>query len=262
MSSQQFQRAVYDRHYADRAGIAAAQVAHPLFAGFYDRLAGRLLAAGHAPSRHRVRVVELACGEGLLAAALHRVAARRGLVLDYTGSDLSAAAVEVGRRVVGAGRWVAGDAAEVARGLPAASADLVVAKNLLHHLPDPAPLLAAGAGLLAPGGRLVAAEATRGSPQAWLFSVLAPRRERYFFVAGRRRNRAAFARAGLRLDAVEPFSWLPFELAFATRFAWPRRLLGSAHPRLLDAVAGADDTLARQLPALASYLLWTGARTR
>lgn len=255
-----FQREVYERHYADRAALAHAQAAHPLFADFYDRLAARVLDARDASAEGAVRVVELGAGEGLLAAALHRVAARRGVDLDYVGSDLSDAGVRLAAEVAGGGRWVVGDAREVPLLLPPASADLVVAKNLLHHLPDPAPALGAGARLLAPGGRIVAAEASRGSGQAWLFSLLAPRRERWFFTSGPRRNIAAFQRAGLRLRAVEPFSWLPYELLFAVRYAWPRRVLGFGDPALLRRVADVDDVLARRLQLLASYLLWVADR--
>lgn len=263
-----YQRSFYDRHYAERASLVAEQVAHPMFADFYDRLSGRVLdlgtrggggggtpGGGPAGRAGAVRLLELGCGEGLLAASLHRVAAERGMEVSYTGSDLSPAALElVGSAVPG--RFVAGDATAVANGLAAASQDMVVVKNLLHHLARPAELLGAAGRALAPGGRLVAVEASRGSPQFWAVSLLAPRRERWFFVSGPARNRRAFAEAGLQLVAVERFSFLPYELAFAIRFDWFRRRRWLQGPAAVGRVAGADQWLADRLPALASYVVY------
>lgn len=255
-----FQRDYYDRHFAARTQVLTDQLAHPLFRSWYDRLARRAYDAvgvGSPGGPDRVRLLEVGSGEGLLGSALHRVACERGIALDYTGTDLSQAALDQARPSV-TGTLVCGDASEVVAGLPPASADLVVVKNLLHHLDDPAELLGACARVVAPGGCVVAVEACLGAPQFWVFSALAPRRERYFF-RGRRRNTAAIAAAGLVVRRAERFSWLPYELLLAVRFPIFRRLLGSADARFLDRVSALDDRLARAVPQLASYIVWETA---
>lgn len=257
--STDFQRDLYDRHFSGRAGVVAQQAAHPLLRDLYDRLAARVLAAlpaGCEPAR----VLEVGCGEGLLGAALRRVAERRGMRLRYAGSDVSSAAVALARRHAPGGYDV-GDAATVADRHPPGSFDLVVAKNLLHHLDEPVRFLAGAGRLLAVGGRIVAAEAARGNPQWWLVSLLAPRRERRFFLASRRRNHRAFAAAGLRTVADEPFGWLPYELLLSTRFDLPRRLL-TWPPGRVAAARRVDTRLARRLPALATYRIYEAAPTR
>jgi SAM-dependent methyltransferase len=184
------------------------------------------------------------------------VAARRHLELDYTGSDISAGALELARSAV-PGEFVVGDAAEVAAGWAPASADVIVMKNLLHHLARPAVLLDHARRALAPGGRVVAVEVSRGSPWAWTFNLLAPRRERYFFVAGTARNRNAFTAAGLRVVAEDRFSLLPYELLFAIKYPVFRRLLPWTGATV-DRVADVDQRLTRRAPALASYIIWVG----
>lgn len=256
------QRSIYDAHFADRGGFLAEQVAHPLFADFYDRLAALLLRQAprwmEAGEDRPLQVLELGCGEGLLAAALHRVGEREGRALAYVGSDLSQSALELIAQVVPGAELVCGDAAAVARSQQGRRYDLVVAKNLLHHLAAPADVLASALPLLGPEGRVVAAEASRGSPQAWLFSVLAPSRERYFFTSRPARNVAAFRAAGLRLEAVTPFSWLPFELAFGVRFPQARRWLSTSDPIARARVSTLDLWLTDRAGLWASYLVWVG----
>lgn len=256
------QRSIYDEHYADRGRFLAEQVAHPWFADWHDRIALLLLQQSprwlDSTPEEPLRLLELGCGEGLLAAALHRVVVRDGRALAYVGSDLSAAALALHASVVPGAEVVCGDAAEVARRQDGQRYDLVVIKNLLHHLADPAEVLASALPLLAPGGRVVVAEASRGSPQAWVFALFAPRRERYFFGAGPRRNIAAFRAAGLRLESVVPFSWLPFELAFGVRFPQARRAFSTEDPMVRSRVAALDVWLTDRAGLWASYLIWVG----
>jgi len=263
----QYQRDYYDSHYSTRGALLRAQLTHPLFSSFYSRLARRVLDHGAvqlgeavAAGMRPLRVLELGCGEGLLAAALARVASEAGAEIAYTGSDISASALDLARRAA-PGEFVVGDASDVAAGLQLGGFDLVVVKNLLHHLSNPAEFLRRASALLAPGGRLVAAEASRGSPQAWFFSVLAPRRERYFFVYGKARTRRFFGEAGYRLIRVEPFSFLPYELFFAIRPGVFRRLVNPGKRQTVCGVDALDDRLTRLLPALCSYRIWVGSPT-
>jgi hypothetical protein len=105
------------------------------------------------------------------------------------------------------------------------------------------------------GGRVAAVEARLGCPQFWVFSLLAPRRERYFF-RGAGRNVDAFRDAGLRLLHAERFSWLPYELLFHIRFRIFRTLLGTDDPAAIRRVSRFDDRLAGALPWMASYVVY------
>lgn len=181
----------------------------------------------------------------------------RGVDVSYSGADLSEAALALARPTVG-NDLIVGDATEVTAGLASSSADLVIVKNLLHHLDDPGALLVEAARVVAPSGRVAVVEARLGCPQFLLFSGLAPRREKYFF-AGARRNRAALAAAGLVVVHSERFSFLPYELAFHIRPPWFRRLLSTADPRSISRVSKVDDGLSRALPWLTSYVVWIAA---
>jgi SAM-dependent methyltransferase len=255
-----YQRAFYDRHFAKRERAVREQLDHPLFRSFNDRAAARVLDTGvdvPATAGGTVRLFEPGCGDGLLGSALARVAAARGLNLAYTGSDLSRAALDLAATVV-SGDFRVGDGTEVAGELPPASQDVVVAKNLLHHLDDPAGFLRAAARALAPGGRVVAFEPLLGCPQFLVFNVLAARRERHYF-RGQRRNRQAFADAGFGHARFERFGWLPYELAFVIRPPVFRRLFATGNPRTIQRVTALDDRLTDLCPALACYAVWVAA---
>lgn len=106
-----------------------------------ESLLGRRLRAGE-------RVLDAGCGTGYLAAGLRR--ARPDVVV--VGSDLSAGMLANARD---AGAWplVQGDAGRLPFGDGAF--DLVVARGVLHHLPDVAGALAEWRRVLAPGGTVV-----------------------------------------------------------------------------------------------------------
>lgn len=247
-----FQRDYYDRHFARRAEAIRAQVDHPLFAAFYDRLAAEIL--GVLPGARPLRVFEPGCGEGLLAAGLRREAARLGVELAYTGSDVSESATDVARELAG-GEYVVGDATEVTAALDPSSFDVVIAKNLLHHLDDPTAFLVAAARAVGPQGRVVICEARLGINQNLVFGAFAYQRERYFFQGWKRNFRDPVPDAGLQVLSIRPFDWFPYELLFAIRFDWFRKLLSSSNPRFLRRTLDADETLARALPWFTTYRL-------
>jgi SAM-dependent methyltransferase len=259
-----FQRAFYDRHFGKRDAAVRQQLAHPLFRSFNDRTA-RLafdmgLAAAHARRpREPVRVLEVGCGEGLVADGIHRTADALGVDLAYTGLDVSASAVELARTHV-EGTLLVGDGNAVLAAMEAASHDIVIGKNLLHHLDDPAAFLREAGRVVGVGGRIVIFEPNLGCPQFLLFNALAFRRERHYF-KGRRRNVEAFADAGLEIVRTEQFSWLPYELAFVIRYDWFRRLFSTDKPSTIAAVSRADERLAQWLPFLACYTVWSATPT-
>lgn len=252
----EYQRETYDRHYPQMAAAVAQRLSHPLLSSFHDRLARRILDLGldldaAAPRSPRpVKLFEAGCGEGLLGAAVQRVAVERGLPFEYTGTDLSVAGVDLARGVL-AGDLVVGDAVRVVSELPPGSQDIVWAKNLLHHLDDPASFLRSALRAVGPEGRVVIVEPRLWCPMNWVWLAWF-RKERYAFL-GYRRTLAAFRASGATLGKVEPFGWLPYELAFGTRFDLPRRILSSDDPGFLAAVSRLDNRLTATLPNLAFY---------
>lgn len=253
----EYQRSAYDDHYPKMAAAVREQLAHPLLSSFYDRLGGLVVdALPEGPDRHRV--LEAGCGEGLLASGVLRVAAARGIDVAYTGTDVSAAGIDLARTSAG-GRFVHGDAVEVLSGMAAGSQDLIWAKNLLHHLEDPARFLGHAMRVVGPEGRVVIVEPRMWCPVHWV-NLMWFRQERFLF-HGYRRNAAAFATAGCRILRTAEFGWLPYELALATRFRTPRRLLAVRPGPTLDRISTLDDRLTARLPDLALYMVTVVAGT-
>jgi len=249
----ELQRAVYDEHYPKMAAAVREQLAHPLMRSFYDRLAALILdALPPAPDGQRRRLFEAGCGEGLVASAVLRVAASRGLDVSYTGTDLSAAGIGLAGEAV-EGQFLLGDALEVVSGLAPGSHDLLWAKNLLHHLPDPAEFLRQAMRAVGPGGRVVIVEPRMWCPVHWIHLVFF-RRERFLW-SGYRRNARAFADAGCRILDTTEFGWLPYEIFLATRFSAPRRALSMPPGPRLDRVSALDDRLTARLPDFALYMV-------
>ena len=247
------QRAVYDDHYPRMVAAVREQMGHPLMRSFYDRLAKVVLdALPPNAGRRPHRLFEAGCGEGLVASATLRVAAARGLDVAYTGTDLSAAGIELAREAV-RGEFLLGDALEVVSGLESGSQDLLWAKNLLHHLPDPAAFLRQAMRVVGPEGRVVVVEPRMWCPMHWIHLIFF-RRERYLW-SGYRRNSAAFAEAGCRILGTTPFGWLPYEIFLATRFSAPRRLFSMPPGPRLDRISELDTRLTSRLPNLALYMV-------
>ena len=266
---QEYQRTYYDRTYPSRMDAVRDQLAHPLFCSFQDRLAARILdLVGPPPpaasdgtadgaGAGTLRIFETACGEGFLGAALRRAARLRGLSLHYAGTDLSEGALGLARQSVG-GDLVVGDAVEVTASMAPGSADVVIVKNLLHHLEDPAGLLREAGRVVGPSGHVVVVEARLGAPPVTALAIMAPRREKFFWV-GARRNRRAVAAAGLTIEHAERFSFLPYELFFQIRYSAMRRVFSTSNPKTIERISHLDERLAARIPALTSYWIWVAA---
>jgi 2-polyprenyl-6-hydroxyphenyl methylase/3-demethylubiquinone-9 3-methyltransferase len=114
------------------------------------------------------RVLDVACGGGILAEAMAAQGAR------VTGIDLSDKALGVARlHQLESGadvdyRLIAAEALALEN---AGTYDLVTCMELLEHVPEPASTIAACAQLTQPGGTVIFATINR-SPKSYLFAVI------------------------------------------------------------------------------------------
>jgi len=96
--------------------------------------------------RQGLVIVDIACGTGALASRLRPRASR------LIGNDISPAMVEIARPRYDAMKQ--GDMVAILKGMEEI-ADVVTCAGAAYYLPDAAPLLAAAAGALRPGGQLI-----------------------------------------------------------------------------------------------------------
>jgi len=139
------------------------------------------------------RAIDLGCGTGLAADAF---AAQTGSIV---GVDLSHRMVELARAT---GSYAEVEVAEIVAWLtsrPDASADLVLAADVMVYVHDPVPLLREAARVLTPDGVLAFTAETHQGEGVVLLDGL-----RYAHSADHLRR--AIASAGLRLDRLEPAS--------------------------------------------------------
>jgi ubiquinone/menaquinone biosynthesis C-methylase UbiE len=129
------------RYYDERFAIVHDARTAKQALGDVEGLLGRRLRAGE-------RVLDAGCGTGYLAAGLRR--ARPDVVV--LGADLSQGML-ANARTAGAWPLVQADAARLP--VADASVDLVVARGVLHHLPDVTAALGEWRRVLRPGGAVV-----------------------------------------------------------------------------------------------------------
>jgi predicted TPR repeat methyltransferase len=139
------------------------------------------------------RAIDLGCGTGLVARAF------AGQADEIIGIDLSPRMIELARAT---GFYTELEVAEVVAGLggkAAASADLVLAADVMVYVHDPLPLLREAARVLRPGGLVAFTAETHPGDGVILGAGL-----RYAHSAAT--VRAAIEAAGLRLDQLEAAS--------------------------------------------------------
>ncbi len=152
---------------------------------------GACAAAGLPPAF--ARVIDLGCGTGLAARAFAGVAG------DIIGIDLSPRMIERARLT---GLYAELDVAEIVEGLarrPDASADLILAADVMVYVHDMAPLLAEVARVLAPGGLFAFTLESHPGEGVVLGGGL-----RYAYSAASART--LIEGAGLMLERLEPAS--------------------------------------------------------
>jgi len=114
------------------------------------------------------RALDVGCGGGLLSEGLARAGA------EVTGIDLAPGVLEVARlhlfesNVQVDYREISAEAFAAER---SEAFDIVACLEMLEHVPDPAGVIAAGARLLKPGGRMLLSTLNR-TPTAFAFAVV------------------------------------------------------------------------------------------
>lgn len=177
---------------------------NPLRLGFVE---------GAAPLDGR-RVLDVGCGGGILSESM----AARGATV--TGIDASEAAIKSAAAHLALGDlsvdYVCTTAEEMAERHPG-DFDVVVCMELLEHVPQPASLVSACAGLVRPGGEVIFSTINR-NPKAYLLAVigaeyllgLLPRGTHDYGKFIRPSELAAWSRAAeLSLDELRGLSYNP-----------------------------------------------------
>ncbi len=197
------------------------------------------------------RLLEIGCGEGGNLFNLRRLPATR------FGVDFSSAKARFARDASQALTAVA-DAARLPFGDEAF--DIVLVRDVLHHVPDPGSVVAEAGRVLAPGGRLVLIEPNGRSPLVVLQAALVPAERAVL------RSTAAALRQRLldaRLDVVaEDRQWpLPIErVVLNPRFGLPA--LGR-HALAQLAFGVVEEAARRLLPRAAwGYLRFVAVKPR
>lgn len=225
------QRAYHRRADADHF---AWQTAGPYFAATEAALL-RDLALGPGE-----RLLEIGAGEG---GNLFHLGGQGGLRL---GVDFSPQKAAFARRVTGA-EFLAADAGALP--LADGSFDVVLIRDLLHHLPDRLAALTEAHRVLRPAGRLFLIEPNVYSPLA-LLQALSIQAERGILRSTAAQLRRELTAAGFAVTAARAEQALPVaRVLLNPRLGWPR--LG-AQP----AVTGALDALERLARRVIPRQLW------
>jgi 2-polyprenyl-6-hydroxyphenyl methylase/3-demethylubiquinone-9 3-methyltransferase len=230
-SYSEVQRAYHRRADADHF---AWQTAGPYFAATEAAL---LSAIALGPKE---RLLEIGAGEG---GTLFHLRGQGGY---HLGVDFSPQKAAFARRATGA-ELLAADAGA----LPLADGcfDVVLIRDLLHHLPDRPAALAEAHRVLRPAGRLFLIEPNAFSPLA-LLQALTIKAERGILRSTAERLRGELQAAGFAITAAQAEQALPLmRVLLNPRLGWPQ--LG-ARP----AVTGALDALERAARWVIPRRLW------
>ena len=98
-------------------------------------------------ARHRGRLLDVGCGTGVIARTLH------DLGWDVHGVEPDPEAAAIARRHLGSERVAIGTLDTV--DLPTTSFDVIIAQQVIEHMPNPLAFLSQAHRLLRPGGRIV-----------------------------------------------------------------------------------------------------------
>jgi ArsR family transcriptional regulator len=115
-----------------------------------------------------VEVADLGCGEGYLTIEAARWA-KRVVAVDRSKDVLAQAKALAARRKIRNITWKQGELEDVP--IPAASIDVVLLSQALHHADEPAAVLAEARRILRPGGRLVVLD-LRKHDETWVHAKL------------------------------------------------------------------------------------------
>lgn len=126
-----------------------------------------------------LRVADIGCGGGLLSEPMARLGA------EVVGADAGAENIGVARAHAAAAGLTIDYRATTAEALAAAGEgfDVLLAMEIVEHVPDPRAFLAACAGLLRPGGLMICSTLNR-TAKAWALAVFGAERVMRWLPAG------------------------------------------------------------------------------
>jgi SAM-dependent methyltransferase len=234
-----------------RAHAANADPSHfqwQTTAPYFADTEARLIA--HVDVAPGERLLEVGCGEG---GNLHHL---RGRGAQRFGVDFSPAKAAFAARAVGAPTAVA-----EAEHLPFADAsfDVVLMRDILHHVRDRARALGEAHRVLRAGGRITVIEPNARSPLVMLQAAFV-RAERGLLRSTDARLRGELAAAGFRLTGSTVMQPLPiWRVVLHPKIGGPR--LGAMAP-VAQALASFDSLAARLVPRQAwMYLVYQAVKS-
>ncbi|MCC6164904.1 MAG: glycosyltransferase [Acidobacteria bacterium] len=209
------------------------------------------------------RTLELGCAHGGFVATLSAAG------FDASGLELSPAIAAVARQAFGIDVLIGPLEAQA---IPAASVDVLVAMDVLEHLPDPVGTMRAAAGVLSPAGVMVLQtpryeegatyDALRAAGAPFL-SMLLP--GEHLFLFSRRAVRELLARVGIGHVTFEPAVFARYDMCLVAASqpltALPAMALsGSAPARIVQSVIDLDEARRSSLDRLTSVEADAAAR--
>ena len=220
----------------DQFGRQAADYAR-LVAGVQDAGADPLIETARPVPGDRV--LDVGCGPGLRSISL------APLVAHVTGLDLTPAMLDQARARQAAAAvenvsWVEGDAADLP--FPDGAFTLVLSQLMLHHVADPAAMLAQMRRVCAPGGRIAVIDLTPAAEKAAAFDAIEILRDpSHTHALTQTELRALGADLGLEEIAVRPRATeMPIEPGLAASRPPPGMLERLRELYARDAAAGVD----------------------
>lgn len=165
----------------------------------------------HLPALSDAAALDVGCGLGTLSQALEELGGLRR----YVGTDLSGSMLAAAAQLHHGASFCLMDAETLA--FSEASFDVVIAKSVLHHVPDPKNAAAEIVRVTRPGGYIVVAEPRLNAMTRMPRAVLRRLSDRFdpqhaHFTAGQLTG--FFAGFDLERVALEPFGFLAYPLAF------------------------------------------------
>jgi len=121
----------YQQCLADLADVNRITLTHRATLSWLEQ------AWAHLPAGSPVSILDVACGQGDLLRAIHRLAARRSIRVVLQGIDLNPGSAIAARQATPSGMDIDYRTGDVFACVPTPSPDFIVSSQFTHHLTDP-----------------------------------------------------------------------------------------------------------------------------